>query len=113
MTEHEARMIALLDQGESDAVVALEDLKALWAREDEQTAINRRKALDAHERGSRDRQEARKHYTADDVARAAAKIAEEEAAEARAMRAAEAVAKRMSSLPVSPLAALEQTDKKK
>jgi hypothetical protein len=93
MTEHEAKMLALLDQGEKDAAVALDDLKALWAREDEITAANRAAVLEAHERGARDRAEARKQY--------------EPAPEEKPKRP-----RRTSELSVTPLAALDQTDGK-
>lgn len=62
MTEHEAKMLALLDQGAKDAEVAITDLEALWAREDEQTQANREAVLEAHAQGARDREEARKKY---------------------------------------------------
>jgi len=60
MTNEE--MLALVEQGEIDATRALDELKALWAREDEQTAANRAAVMEAHANGDRDRDAARVKY---------------------------------------------------
>ena len=92
MTEYSDRMLALLDQGAKDAEIALTELRALWVREDEATAANRALILAAHDQGARDREEARKMYAGVPV------VPEPEPEPAP----------RMSTLPVTPLAALEQ-----
>ncbi len=96
MTEHSDRMLALIDQGAKDAEAALVDLKALWEREDERIAAKRAEILEAHTQGARDREEARKRWSAESGA-------VEEVAPVRTSR-------RASSLPVTPLASLDQRD---
>lgn len=76
--------LKLLDQGAIDAEAALEDLRALWKREDEATAARRAHLLEAHEQGNRDRERAR-----------AALMPPQPVEDAR-----------MSSLPVTPVKAL-------
>ncbi len=102
MTEYEAKMLALLDQGEKDAAVALEDLKALWAREDGITAANRQAMLDAHERGARDRDEVRRRYAG--VVDGPAEGASPEPV------GDPDTPSRLSDLPVTPLAVLGQSE---
>jgi hypothetical protein len=89
--------LEILEEGAKEAEAALEELKALWEREDEATKANRAAVLEAHAQGARDRDEAR---------RAMGGVSAPPAPEAAADRP------RASSLPVTPLAALDQ-DKKK
>jgi hypothetical protein len=89
--------LEILEEGAKEAEAALEELKALWEREDEATKANRAAVLEAHAQGARDRDEAR---------RAMGGVSAPPAPEADAERP------RASSLPVTPLAALDQ-DKKK
>jgi hypothetical protein len=97
--------LEILEEGAKEAEAALEDLKALWEREDEATKANRAAVLEAHAQGARDRDEAR---------RAMGGVSAPPAPEAVAEPTLEAAADRprASSLPVTPLAALDQ-DKKK
>ena len=88
--------LEILEEGAKEAEAALADLKALWEREDEATKANRAAVLEAHAQGARDRDEVRKAMGG----------VSPPAPEAAADRP------RASSLPVTPLAALDQ-DKKK
>jgi hypothetical protein len=98
MSEYANRMLALIEQGAREAEVALVDLKALWEREDVATAANRAAILAAHEQGARDREEARlRHGGAPTVAPEPTPASEPEPE----------AAPRMSSLPVTPIAALD------
>ena len=105
MTEYSDRMIALLDQGAKDAEIALADLKALWAREDEATAANRAAVLEAHAQGARDRDEARKMYAGVVTPPV---VPTPEPVPEPIHEPTPTPAPRMSSLPVTPIAALEQ-----
>ena len=119
--------LEILEAGAKEAEAALADLKALWEREDEATKANRAAVLEAHAQGARDRDEVRKAMGGVSVveaekAAAAAKEVEDKAKAEEARKVEDAAiterarqasdyaatAPRASSLPVTPLAALDQ-----
>lgn len=128
-----AAILALLEQGQEEADAAFVALHAQWEQDDAITAQNRAWTLAAHKQGEKDRDAKRvelggvskieaEKKAADEKAAAEAKAKAEAAAEAEATRKAEAKARadaaeaahkeaeaaRMSSLPVTPLMALDQ-----